>query len=152
MLINPNGYIYQTLLHLRLRDYRGRGGRKIMITREQGVCCKIMSPSNVGNYIHQVSPTWLPKHELSKNDTHGQDFQVNREKPIRPQHYTKNYRQLMTAQKRKISSSQKWAPLFAVHAESWNHIHTNYKNRLSKLYLHILVYVHNTYIHMSVLT
>lgn len=52
----------------------------------------------------------------------------------------------MTAQKRKISSPQKWAPVFAVHAESWNHIHTNYKNRLSKLYLHILVYVHNTYI------
>lgn len=31
-----------------------------------GVDCEIVSPSNVRSYTHNVSPTWLPRHELVK--------------------------------------------------------------------------------------
>jgi hypothetical protein len=34
----------------------------------QEIWCEIVSPRNIRNYTQEFSPTWLPKHELTKND------------------------------------------------------------------------------------
>ena len=47
---------------------------------EQGVCCKIVSPSNVRSYTQKLSLTPLPKRVLKKynNNRHAE---VDRESP-----------------------------------------------------------------------
>lgn len=49
----------------------------------------IVSPSDIRSDAHKVAPTWLPKCELSKDDTNGH-AKVDREKHTRPQPDTKN--------------------------------------------------------------
>jgi hypothetical protein len=41
-------------------------------SKDQGVDCKILSPSNIKSCAHNVSPTGLSKHELIKDHTYGQ--------------------------------------------------------------------------------
>lgn len=53
-------------------------------------------PHNIRTYIHKISATELPKYELINDDTNWH-AKVDREKPIRPELYTKNYRQLRKA-------------------------------------------------------
>lgn len=58
-----------------------------------------MSTSNVRGYIYKASPTWLPKHELNKDNRNRHD-KVNegKPKPMRPKPYTK-YRQLWNSER-----------------------------------------------------
>lgn len=53
----------------------------------------------------KVSATWLPKCDLSKDNTHGHD-KADGERPIRPQSYRKNYRKWREAWSRKGGPSQ----------------------------------------------
>lgn len=41
---SANRNIYNTQLHLRLRDHFGRGDEKIGRLRKQKVCCEVVSP------------------------------------------------------------------------------------------------------------
>ena len=66
--------------------------RKIVRVKAQKVSWKMVSPSNTKSYIHKVSPTWLSKCELSKEDSNEHAI-WRREKPTRPQPYRENYRQ-----------------------------------------------------------
>lgn len=50
-----------------------------------------VSPNNVRNYIHKISPTWLRKHDLNEDDT---IFNVKGGRLTSPPFYTKNYRQI----------------------------------------------------------
>lgn len=54
---NTNGSENSTEGHIDLR------------ANNQGVCCEILSPNNIGSYTYKGSPTWLPKHELNKDNT-----------------------------------------------------------------------------------
>lgn len=47
---------------------------------EQGVCCKIISPSNISSYPQKLSPTPLPKRVLKK-DNNNRHAEVDRENP-----------------------------------------------------------------------
>lgn len=62
------------------------GEERLYSSEEQGVCFEIVCPRNVRSYIHDSSPTWLPKHKLH-NDNSDRHDNVGRRKP-------KNYRQL----------------------------------------------------------
>jgi hypothetical protein len=48
------------------------------------VHAKIVSLSKIRSYTHKVSPTWLPTHELNKNDTNTH-AEVDGENPSRPE-------------------------------------------------------------------
>jgi hypothetical protein len=67
---NLNGCIQKPLLHIRLREYCGRGSRKSVRARGQGACIEIVSPSNsnVRGYAHKVSPTLLPNQDLKESN------------------------------------------------------------------------------------
>ena len=54
-----------------------------------------LSPRNVRSYTHKTSPTWLPKHELSKDSNRYGN--VDREEPWCP-NPRENYRQPRTAE------------------------------------------------------
>lgn len=56
-----------------------REDRNILRARENKVCCNIVSPDNVRNFIHEASPTWLSKHDLSKD---GHNRQANKDEGI----------------------------------------------------------------------
>lgn len=89
---SPNEYIYKTFLHLMLKELLYKVAR-LQEPENQGVCCEIVFPRNVTSYTHKVSPTWLSKHELNKDNT-DRHAKVYERQPIRPQPYTKNYKQL----------------------------------------------------------
>lgn len=72
---------------------------------DQGVCCKTMSPNNDRRCTHRVLPTWLPKHELNMDNNIF--ARVDRGKPVRPQHYPKNYGQLRNSVSGRKSSPRK---------------------------------------------
>lgn len=57
---SPNGYICKTLPHLRLRNMWKRAERMTK-SKDPKFCCKIVSPSIIGNYTHKVSLSWLPE-------------------------------------------------------------------------------------------
>jgi len=50
------------------KHFGSRSGKMVRIW-DQGVCSEILSPRNVRSYTHKVSPTWLPKHELNREDS-----------------------------------------------------------------------------------
>lgn len=56
-----------------------------------------MSPSNIRNYIHKVSPTRLSIRELSVTDTN-KHTKLDGEKFTSLQPYTKNYRKVRKAE------------------------------------------------------
>lgn len=65
--------------------------------------------------------------------------------------WTKNFKQLMTAGRERVTLSQGWAPYWLQNAEGsqpWNHIYTNNKTRL---FLQIFVHTH-TYICIKIIT
>jgi hypothetical protein len=85
MELSPSGYIYKTILLLRLGECcRGRS-RKIIRIREseEGV----VSPSNSQSYTHKISPTPLPKCELNKDATNEPE-KLDGKNPMRLQSYT----------------------------------------------------------------
>ena len=55
-------------------------------------CCENVSLSNVRSYSSDVSRRRLPKHERNKDDIN-RHAEVDRGEPVRPQPYTKSYRQ-----------------------------------------------------------
>ena len=59
-----------------------------------------MSPSNIRSYTHELTPAWLPEHELSKDNTKGHASGKAHE----PQPYTENYRKLRKARNRRSLS------------------------------------------------
>jgi hypothetical protein len=71
---------------------------------DQGVCCEIVSLSNVRSYAHK-DLTWLPKHTLKKDNSNSHD-EVGRGKPRRSQPYSKNYRKVKNSGSRGNSLSQ----------------------------------------------
>ena len=77
------------LPHWRLKEYWRREGRQILRTRDQELCCEIMSPSDLRSCTCKVSPPWPPKHELHKEDT-SRHVEGNEEKSMRPLPYTRN--------------------------------------------------------------
>lgn len=56
----------------------------------QGVYCEVIFPSNVVNYTSKVSPTWLPKHEMNKDDANGHTNWMGKSLQ-KPQSYPKDY-------------------------------------------------------------
>lgn len=50
---------------------------------------------------YKVSPTWLPKRDLNKNDTNGH-VKVDARKSTSPQPYTKDYRQLRDTERKRV--------------------------------------------------
>lgn len=54
-----------------------------------------MSPSDVRSYTYKVSPTRMPKHEQSKDNTN--EYARRDEEKTGPQLNTRNYRQLRKA-------------------------------------------------------
>lgn len=61
------------LLQLTLREHCGRGSRKIVKARGSGSLLQDSVSSNIKSYIHKVSPTWPPKHELDKDDINDEE-------------------------------------------------------------------------------
>ena len=59
-----------------------------------------MSLNNVRSYTHEISLTWLPKHEPKKNSN--RHANMDEKKPRRPQPYTRNGRQLKNSEGDKI--------------------------------------------------
>ena len=45
------------------------GEERLEWPEDQEVCYEILSPNNCSGSIHNVSPMWLPTHELTKDDT-----------------------------------------------------------------------------------
>lgn len=63
-------YINKTQLsYIKFKDPCGKSSGKIVRVKGTGVCCEVLSPGNVRNYIHDVSPTLLPKHDLNKGNS-----------------------------------------------------------------------------------
>lgn len=67
---------------------------------DQGVCRETVSPRNIRSCTRKVSPTCLPKCELSKEGTN-EHANVDWGTAQRPQSYTINYRQLRIAGSRR---------------------------------------------------
>lgn len=63
-----------------------------------------MSPSDVRRYTYKVSPTRMPKHEQSKDNTN--EYARHDEEKTGPQLNTRNYRQLRKAGGRTCGLSQ----------------------------------------------
>lgn len=76
MEIHPNGYMYKTLLHKVLREHCGREAR-VYKPEDQGICCEIVSSSNVRNYTHKLSPV---EQELRKANNN-RDAKMDEETP-----------------------------------------------------------------------
>ena len=74
---SPTAHIYKTFLHLSLGEHCRKLGRKRVRSEDQGTYCEMVSPTNVRSYTHKVFPTWLPNHDLSRDDTNGH-AKVNR--------------------------------------------------------------------------
>lgn len=89
--VEPVTNVYKTVLHPGLGDYC-RGGRTLR-SGEWRTYWESVSPTNIRSYIHKGLAACLPKWEPNKDDTSGHAM-VDREKPTRPQLYTKNYSQL----------------------------------------------------------
>lgn len=60
------GHMYNTAPTT--KSQRGKWTRGILRARWQGVWCETVSFSNVRRWIHYVSPIWLPKHKLNKDE------------------------------------------------------------------------------------
>ena len=71
---------------------------------EEKVCFEIVSPRNVRKYIHKVPPTWLPKHDLNKDNTN-KHANVDSRELMRPQSHTQNSKQLRNEMRVKIKCS-----------------------------------------------
>lgn len=67
----------------------------------QGVCCETRSPRKFRSCHHKVSPTWLPKQELNRDNTN-LCARVGGAKTINPQPCTRNCRQLRDVRKRRV--------------------------------------------------
>lgn len=76
-----------------------------------------MSTNNIRSYNHNVSPTCLPKHEINKvrNYSHAN---VNLQKSMEHQLYTKNCRQLRKTGERRGGSTQGRAHQLAVQCQT----------------------------------
>ena len=72
---------------------------------------------------HEISPTWLPKHDLSKDDISGH-AKVDRDWP---QPYTKSCRQPWNAEGGRKSSPRKNTPIgyWIPNDQPWEHTHEN---------------------------
>ena len=92
----PNGHIYKILKHLKFKEHCG----KIIRSKRSGVRWESMSP---GSYTHKVSPTWLCKCDLNKDDTK-RYATVDGKKSIRPQTSAKSYW--------KLKNTENWKTIF----------------------------------------
>lgn len=66
--------------HSHLRAQRALWERGQKACKNRGVCCEVVSPSNVKSYTHRILSTWLPKCEISKKDTNAHT-RLEEEKP-----------------------------------------------------------------------
>lgn len=60
------------LLHLKLRDHRGRGDKKDYISQKnRKFIVRLLSPKNVREaiYTHEVALAWMPKQDPNKDET-----------------------------------------------------------------------------------
>jgi hypothetical protein len=62
--------IHKTFLYLRLGIYCSRGGREIV--RGIGIGSLQWDSKYAWSYTYEVSPIWLPKHKLNKNNINKQ--------------------------------------------------------------------------------
>lgn len=68
--LSPSDTSTTQFLNLWLGNYFGSWGRKIVKARWSEAYCKILTPRNFRTYTHKVSPTWLPKLALNKDNTY----------------------------------------------------------------------------------
>jgi hypothetical protein len=83
---SPNGYIYKYNSQPEAWGSFRRRSRKIVRARGSESLCETVSPSNARNYTHKVSPIWLPKQGLTKEDNGHAKWQGKNQ---RPQPHTK---------------------------------------------------------------
>lgn len=148
----PEWDIYVTTPVPRRRDHCGRGGGKMVRARGSGIACEIVSSRSTRSHTHKISPRWLPKRELTRDNC--RHSKMNQERPMRLQPYTKTYGQLRNAKGRRNNLPQGKAyqhysipngqPL--KHTYTWPY--TLY--RLSKLYLYIYEHMHMDYIYKNI--
>lgn len=72
------------------------GAKRVEELEDQETCCKSVPSSNIRNYTHKISSTYLSKCEPNK-DNANEHAKLDREKSVRHLPYTKNYRQLRKA-------------------------------------------------------
>lgn len=104
---------------LPLGTIKEEGLERFSKSKDQEVCCKSTSPSNVRNCTHTILPTWLFKLELNKNhqNKHGNK---GGEKCTTPQYYIRFEVSSRTVREGKRSSPRKGLPI-AIHTK-WSNL------------------------------
>lgn len=91
----------------RLRDYHGKGYRKMARPRGPGICCETVSSRNDREASHDTSAIGLPKQDLRKHATN-RHVNMKGENVTPPE--TKNCKQLRNASSGRSSLPWRGAP------------------------------------------
>lgn len=100
--VEPNWSTYNTTPTPKAQgSLQKRGTAGLFEPQGQGVWCETRSPRKFRSCHHKVSPAWLPKQELNRDNTN-LCARVGGAKTINPQPYTRNCRQLRDARKGRV--------------------------------------------------
>lgn len=81
------------MLHLSIREHPRRGGRKTVTLRgARNLRCDFISQKCQELHTHEVSPTWSPNQDLSKDDTNTHENMEGRKSHRAPTKHKELYK------------------------------------------------------------